>query len=72
MTFLEGLVWAATVWAVYLAFVIVDVPTLVWRAAGHLRQHHLPHWARHGHAPPTDDEDAPHHGRHRADTHRHS
>jgi len=62
MTFLEGLLWAAIVWAVFLAFVIVDVPTYFWRAAGLMREQHLPHWARHGHAPP--DEDAIPHGRH--------
>lgn len=61
MSFLEGLVWAATAWAVFLAFVFVDLPDLLGRAANHLRQHHTPHWARHGHAPPADE-----HGRHRA------
>lgn len=52
MSVTEALLWVATVWAVFLAFVIVDVPDLLGRAAGHLRQQHLPHWARHGHAPP--------------------
>jgi len=63
----EVLLWAATVWAVFLAFVIVDVPALLGRAATHMRGQHLPHWARHGHAPPVDNPD-PQHGRHRADT----
>jgi hypothetical protein len=66
MSPLEVLLWAATVWAVFLAFVIVDVPDLVSRGAERLRQHHLPHWARHGHAPPAD---APPHGRHAKTTH---
>lgn len=64
MSFLEGLLWAAIVWALFLAFAAIDVPTLVGRAANHLRQQHIPHWARHGHAPPADDPPAPHHGRH--------
>lgn len=64
MTGIEWLLTGASVWAVFLAFVAVDVPGLVFRAAGHLRQQHLPHWARHGHAPPP--ENPPPHGRHRA------
>jgi hypothetical protein len=51
----EWLVWGAIVWALFLAFVAVDIPTLLGRAAGHLRQQHTPHWARHGHVPPPDD-----------------
>jgi hypothetical protein len=47
----EWLLWIATVWAVFLAFAIVDVPTLFGRAASHV---HLPHWVQH----------IPHHGRH--------
>jgi hypothetical protein len=63
MSVVEVLLWAATVWAVFLAFAIVDVPTLVGRAADHMRQQHLPHWARNGHVPP-DDAPAQYHGRH--------
>jgi hypothetical protein len=48
----EWLVWGSTVWAVFFAFAVVDLPALLGRAAGHLRQQHIPHWARHGHAPP--------------------
>lgn len=50
----EWLVWGATVWAVLLAFAVVDLPCLLGRAAGHLRQQHIPHWARLGHVPPAD------------------
>lgn len=58
MSVTEWLLWAATVWAAFLAFVFVDAPILLGRAAGRLRQHNLPHWARHGHTPP--DDDTPH------------
>jgi hypothetical protein len=51
----EWLVWGSTVWAVFFAFAVVDLPALLGRAAGHLRQQHIPHWARHGHAPPPDE-----------------
>lgn len=64
MSVVEGLLWAASVWSAWLAFVAIDVPILLSRAANRLRQHHTPHWARHGHAPPPDQE--PDHGRHRA------
>jgi hypothetical protein len=50
----EWLVWLASVWAVLLAFAAIDAPTLLGRAADHLRQQNTPHWARHGHVPPTD------------------
>lgn len=63
MSAVEWLLAIASGWAVFLAFAMVDVPGLVFRAAGHLRQQHLPHWARHGHAPPAGDPDPPH-GRH--------
>ncbi|MFS8200515.1 hypothetical protein ACLVWQ_17735 (plasmid) [Streptomyces sp. CWNU-52B] len=63
MTGIEWLLWAATVWAAWLAFVVTDVPALVARAADRLRQQHTPHWARHGHTPP-DDHPAPQHHRH--------
>lgn len=66
MSVTEGLLWAATVWTIFFAFAAIDVPTLVGRAANHLRQQHMPHWARHGHVPPDDDDPAEHHGRHRA------
>lgn len=65
MSVTEVLLWAATVWAVFLAFAIVDVPTLVGRAANHMRRQHRPHWARLGHVPP-DDDPVPQHRRHRA------
>ncbi|MGW2908797.1 hypothetical protein ACWC91_41505 [Streptomyces sp. NPDC001204] len=55
------LVWLGSVWAVFFAFAASDVPDLLGRAANLLRQQYLPHWARHGHAPPPDP--APH-GRH--------
>lgn len=64
MSVTEALLWVATVWAVFLAFVIVDVPDLLGRAVGHLRQQHLPHWARHGHVPPAEAAVVPAHGRH--------
>lgn len=31
MSFLEGLLWAAIVWAVFFAYVAVDAPTLLAR-----------------------------------------
>lgn len=61
MTGVEWLLWAATVWAAWLAFCFTNAPILLGRAANRLRQQRLPHWARHGHAPPGDE-----HGRHRA------
>ncbi|NUP16591.1 MAG: hypothetical protein HOZ81_10880 [Streptomyces sp.] len=61
MTGLEWLLWLASVWAVFFLFALFDVPILLERAANRLRRQHLPHWARHGHAPPTD---AVPHGRH--------
>ncbi len=64
MSVTEWLLWLAAVWAAFLAFVAVDVPALLGRAADRLRQHHIPHWARHGHAPPAD---VPMHGRHAKD-----
>ncbi|MFI8294476.1 hypothetical protein ACIGCZ_00865 [Streptomyces nigra] len=66
MPVIEVLLWAASVWAVFLAFAMVDVPTQLGRVATHLRQQQLPHWARHGHVPPDDEDDAVPHGRHRA------
>ncbi|GAA5033033.1 hypothetical protein [Streptomyces siamensis] len=63
MSVVEGLVWASTVWAVFLAFAITDVPDLLDRAATRMRQQHLPHWARHGHTPPPHNI-APKHRRH--------
>jgi hypothetical protein len=60
----EWLLWIACVWAVFMAYAASNLPDLLGRAAGHLRHQHLPHWARHGHAPP--DDDAAPHGRHRA------
>lgn len=48
MSAVEGLLWAAMVWAIWLAFVAIDVPTLLGRAAGLLRHAHVPHWVRHG------------------------
>lgn len=61
----EALLWVATVWAAFFLFVLFDGPILLERAAYRLRQQHIPHWARHGHAPP-DDDPVPQHGRHRA------
>ncbi|MFG2307628.1 hypothetical protein ACGFS9_02895 [Streptomyces sp. NPDC048566] len=49
------LLWLSSVWAAWLMFVFVDAPTLLGRAANLLRQQHIPHWARHGHAPPPSD-----------------
>lgn len=43
MTALEWLLWAAVVWAVFLAYAAVDFPTLVARAA-----HLLADRIRHG------------------------
>lgn len=65
MTAIEALLWLASVWSTFLAYVLVDGPDLCARAARHMRQKHLPHWARLGHIPPADDP-APPHGRHRA------
>jgi hypothetical protein len=53
----EWLVWGAIVWALFLAFVAVDIPTLLGRASAHLRQQHTPHWARVGHVPPSDEDE---------------
>lgn len=63
MSGVAWLLWIASVWAAFLVFVATDMPTLLSRAANHLRQQHLPHWARHGHAQP-DDKPAPQHHRH--------
>lgn len=63
MSFLEGLVWVAIGWGVFFGYAATDVPGQLTRLAGHLRRQHLPHWARHGHAP----SDQPlSRGRHRA------
>jgi hypothetical protein len=62
---LEWLLWLTAVWAVFFLFALFDVPTLVGRAAHHMRQQQLPHRARHGHVQP-DDDPVPQHGRHRA------
>lgn len=59
----EWLLWLASVWTLFLAFVVIDVPALTARAADRLRRQHIPHWARHGHKPPPDDT-TPTHGRH--------
>ncbi len=66
MNAIEWLLWLASAWSAFLVYVLVDGPDLVTRAANHLRQQQLPHWARHGHVPP-DDDPVPH-GRHRAAT----
>jgi hypothetical protein len=63
VTAIEWLLWVLTVWAVFLLFALFDAPILLERAANRLRRQHLPHWARHGHVPPTG-EPAQHHGRH--------
>lgn len=64
MTGVEWLLWIGSLWSAWLVFCFTDLPGLCTRAANLLRQHHTPHWARHGHAPPPDQE--PDHGRHRA------
>jgi hypothetical protein len=48
VTCTEGLLWAASVWAVWLAYAAIDVPTLLGRAVRLLRQAHVPHWVQHG------------------------
>lgn len=63
MTAVAWLLWLASLWALFLAFVVIDVPTLTARAADRMRQQQLPHWARHGHTPPPDGT-TPKHGRH--------
>ncbi|MFR0351828.1 hypothetical protein [Streptomyces sediminimaris] len=60
MSVTTWLLWVACVWAVFMAYAASNLPDLLARAATHLRQQHLPHWARHGHPPPDDR----HHGRH--------
>lgn len=42
MTALEWLLWAATVWSVFLAYAAVDIPALCARA-GHLLADHIRH-----------------------------
>ena len=63
MSFTEWLLWIACAWAVFMTYCASDLPDLLARAANRLRQQHLPHWARHGHAPP-ETPVAPAHGRH--------
>ncbi|MFJ2259515.1 hypothetical protein ACIOKD_14435 [Streptomyces sp. NPDC087844] len=62
MSVTEWLLWMACCWAVFLGYAASNLPILLGRMTAHLRQQHLPHWARHGHTPPSDE--APHHGRH--------
>lgn len=63
MSVVEGLLWFAVASAVFLAFLAFDVPDLLDHLAQRLRRQHLPHWARHGHAPPPHTV-TPKHGRH--------
>jgi hypothetical protein len=65
VTAVEWLLWLASVWSTFLVYVLIDGPDLCARLAHHMRQQHLPHWARHGHLPPADDP-VPPHGRDRA------